>query len=166
VILLFSDLDIAVEANRVLRGGVVDESGGSVCGKGSRVEDTADVCEVFLVQSRVALTESPRIDHDLGSYKTQWISGRIVRGRRKAEHLGGRSKRVETKRRRITWLRSFFLHLGDCCRKMWCSGSRSAGVEDLKTTELVHYLGWRGQFEVELSFNFSQAPTHISKHRQ
>jgi len=49
----------------------VDKSGGSVCGKGGRVEDTADVCEVFLVQSRVALTESPRIDHDLGSYKTQ-----------------------------------------------------------------------------------------------
>jgi len=166
MVLLLSDLDIVVEADRVLWRGVVDEGCSSVCWQRRGVEDAADICEIFFVQSGTALAKSSRVDHDLGSCETQWVSRGIWRGWRKAKHLRRRSKRVESKRRgRITWLRSFFIHLEDGCKKMAVLRQqryRYCRYEDERVSSL---LGWQVSPDVRLNFNSSQAPIHISRHR-
>ncbi len=66
----------------------------------------------------------------------------------------------------ITWLRSFFIHLGDDCKKLvvfWQQIYRLSRSEDEAPNSLF---GLAGLFDVELSFKSSQAPTHISRHRQ
>ncbi len=66
----------------------------------------------------------------------------------------------------ITWLRSFFIHLGVDCKKLvvfWRQIYRFCRSEDEATNSL---LGLAGLFNVELSFKSSQALTHISRHRQ
>ena len=138
----------------------MDEGCSSVCRQRRRVEDTADVCEVFLIQARIALAESSRVDHDLGSCETQRVSRRIGRGGRKAKHLRRRSKRGESKRRgrRVTWLRRFLVHLGEGCK---LAVPRQQMYRCCRSAERAGSLLGTG---ISSSFNSSQAPTHTSRH--
>ena len=72
--IFLSDSDIAVTTYSVVRIRIVNLSCGSIGGYRCRVEDDTDIRKVFVVEPRVALTETPRINDDLGSFEESNVS--------------------------------------------------------------------------------------------